>query len=42
MVGTFFSSHLVALDDVHGVERVLLGELGFDLGKNGTEIRNIL
>lgn len=33
---------LVLLDDSHGVEGVLLGELGLDLVEDGAEVRRVL
>lgn len=33
---------LVLLDDSHGVEGVLLGKLGLDLGKDGAEVGDVL
>ena len=32
----------MVLDDDHGVEGVLLGKLGLDLGKDGAQVRDIL
>jgi hypothetical protein len=32
----------VLLDDSHGVQSVLLGEFGLDLGEDGSQVRDIL